>query len=114
MTRADIEAMFRAVDASDWDGMGRYIHPDVVYNRPGFPLLVGREAFLRFYREVRTLRGEHRFEGFAVQADAGACWGRFVGAQGDGTPVDVEFADCYEFKDGLLWRRKSHFFVPVA
>ena len=31
-----------------------------------------------------------------------------------GTPVDVEFADCYEFKDGLLWRRKSHFFVPVA
>ncbi len=113
MTRADLEAMFRAVDASEWDTMAEYFHPALVYERPGFPLLEGRDQNLRFYRETRTYRGEHRFECFAIEPDAGASWGRFVGTTKDGTPIDVQFADCYRFKDGLLWRRKSHFFVPV-
>ncbi len=114
MTQADLEAMFRTIDASDWDGLGRFLHPELVYDRPGFDRLEGRDAVLRFYREVRTIRGEHRFEGFAIQPDAGACWGRFVGRTLDGTPVDLEFADCYRFKDGLLWRRKSYFHVPLV
>ena len=114
MTRADLEAMFRAVDASDWDTVARSFHPDLVYDRPGYAPIEGRDQNLRFYREVRTIRGEHRFEGFAIEPDAGACWGRFVGITKDGTPVDLQFADCYRFKDGLLWRRKSYFHVPLV
>lgn len=114
MTRADLEAMFRVIDATDWDGLGRFFHPELVYDRPGFPILEGREANLKFYREVRAIRGVHSFEGFAIEPDTGACWGRFVGHRLDGAPVDVQFADCYRFKDGLLWRRKSHFYTPLA
>jgi ketosteroid isomerase-like protein len=114
VTRSDLEAMFRAIDASDWDVLPRYFHADLVYDRPGFERLQGREAVLHFYRAVRTIRGRHEFEGFAVQPDAGACWGRFVGHRGDGTPLDLQFADCYLFRDGLMWRRKSFFYVPLA
>jgi len=114
MTRADLETMFRAVDAADWDGVARFFHPDLVYDRPGYPRLVGRDEVARFYREVRSIRGEHLFEGFAIEPETGACWGRFVGSKKDGTPLDLEFADCYRFKDGLLWRRKSYFYTPLA
>lgn len=114
MTRTDLEAMFRAVDAAEWDAVARYFHPDLRYDRPGFARLEGREQVLRFYREVRTNRGEHRFDGFAIEADAGACWGRFIGAKSDGTPLDFAFADCYRFKDGLLWQRKSFFYLPLV
>ena len=65
-------------------------------------------------RHRQSNRGEHRFDGFAIEADAGACWGRFVGAKTDGTPLDLAFADCYRFKDGLLWRRKSFFYLPLV
>ena len=114
MTRSDLETMFRAVDACDWNAVARYFHPDLVYDRPGFALLEGRDEVVRFYREVRSLRGAHHFDGFAIEGETGACWGRFVGTRGDGTPVDLAFADCYQFKDGLLWRRKSFFYVPMA
>lgn len=114
MTRADLEAMFRAVDASDWDALPRWLHPELEYDRPGFDLLQGRDAVVQFYRTIRSIRGEHRFEGFAIEPESGACWGRFVGTRKDGTPLDLQFADCYRFKDGLMWRRKSFFYVPLA
>lgn len=114
MTRSDLEAMFRIIDASDWGALPRFLHPELAYDRPGYPLLDGRDAVLHFYRATRTMRGEHRFEAFAIDGDVGACWGRFVGQQPDGTPIDIQFADCYRFKDGLLWRRKSHFYVPLV
>lgn len=114
MTRADLETMFRAVDATDWDTVARYFHPEMIYHRPGFPELVSGAEVARFYREMRSIRGDHRFEGFAIEPESGACWGRFVGHRKDGTPLDLEFADCYRFKDGLLWRRKSFFYVPFA
>jgi uncharacterized protein len=114
VTRADLEAMFRIIDASDWDHLGRFFHPELVYDRPGFPLLEGRDANLNFYRNVRAIRGVHSFYNFAIAPDTGACWGRFVGRKVDGQPVDLQFADCYEFRDGLIHRRKSHFYVPLA
>lgn len=114
MQRADLEAMFRVIDATDWDSLGRFFHPELIYQRPGFPVLEGRDANLDFYRNIRAIRGEHRFDAFVIEGDTGASWGRFVGHKKDGTPVDVEYADCYGFRDGLLWRRKSFFFVPVV
>jgi ketosteroid isomerase-like protein len=106
--------MFAAVDRSDWDTLTRFYHPDVVYDRPGFDRLTGREEVIRFYRDVRSIQGVHSFDGFAIGPTSGACWGRFVGSTKAGEPVDVQFADCYSFRDGGIWRRKSFFFVPVV
>jgi hypothetical protein len=114
MTRADLEAMFQVIDASDWDALPPFFHPELVYDRPGYPLIEGRAAVLDFYRATRTMRGRHLFEAFAIDSDTGACWGRFVGQFPDGRPIDIQFADCYRFKDGTMWRRKSHFYVPLV
>ena len=114
MSRDFIISMFRAIDGRDWEALGRHFHPDMIYLRPGFPTLEGRDAVLRFYREVRQIQGEHRIEGVAVEGKFGAHWGRFVGAKKDGTPVDVEYSDTYVFDDGLLKHRKSYFFVPLG
>jgi ketosteroid isomerase-like protein len=114
MSRDFIVNMFRAIDNRDWEALGRHFHPEMVYLRPGFPVLEGREAVLKFYREVRQIQGEHRIEGSAVEGNFGAHWGRFVGAKKDGTPVEVEYSDTYVFQDGLLKHRKSFFFVPLG
>ena len=106
-----VRSMFRAVDARDWVGLGALFHPELRYDRPGFAPLLGREEVLRFYREVRTIHGSHQLEAIVVEGDHGATWGRFVGATADGTALDLQFADCYGFRDGLLARRKSFFFV---
>ena len=112
MTQAKLEAMFQAIDATDWGRAAELWHPEMEYDRPGFPLLVGKDAVHHFYRAIRMIRGRHEFEAFVIEGDRGACWGRFVGQTVAGKPVDVQFADCYRFKDSLLWRRKSYFFVP--
>ena len=49
MTEADIRAMFKAVDASDWDNVDKYFHPDLEYLRPGMDLLIGKAALSNFY-----------------------------------------------------------------
>jgi len=112
MSRDFITSMFRAVDARDWTALGSHFHPDLRYERPGFPPLLGRDQVLQFYREVRAIHGAHQIEAIVIDGDAGASWGRFVGQKRDGAPVDIQYADCYRFRDGLLWRRKSYFFVP--
>lgn len=114
MTRSDLETMFAAIDACDWESAARFFHPDMQYERPGYALIDGRDANLGFYRDVRKIRGEHLFDGFALDPASGACWGRFVGHGADGAAIDIQFADCYRFRDGLLWRRKSFFFVPLV
>ncbi len=114
MTKDFIVSMFRAIDTRDWENLGRHFHPDIVYERPGFSVLTGRDAVVGFYRDVRQIHGEHRAEGMAVDGQFGAHWGRFVGAKKDGSPVDVQYSDCYVFADGLLKHRKSYFFVSLG
>jgi hypothetical protein len=109
-----VRSIFRAIDARDWGSLADYFHPELRYQRPGFPTLEGRDEVLRFFREIRAIHGSHQIEGIAIDGDQGAHWGRFVGAKMDGTPVDVEYADWYRFRDGLLWRRKSFFYVALG
>ncbi len=112
MTHEFVRSMFRAVDDRDWSALAEHFHPELRYDRPGFSALMGRDQVVHFYREVRAIQGSHRIEAIVIDGEHGASWGRFVGSKTDGAPVDLQYADCYGFRDGLLWRRKSFFFVP--
>lgn len=107
-----VRSMFRAIDLRDWAALASHLHSELRYDRPGFPPLIGREQVLHFYREIRAIQGSHAIEAVVIDGDHGASWGRFVGAKSDGTPLDLQYADCYGFRDGLLSRRKSFFYVP--
>ena len=110
-----IRRLFSAVDSSDWHDLTNVFHPNVVYERPGYPQFRGIEQLLQFYRYERVLsQGQHQIEQVVVEASKAACWGRFSGIRKDGTPVDELFADVYMFEGRMIVWRRSHFFRPAV
>jgi len=106
--------LFQRIDARDWEGLEASLHEDVVYERPGYEPLVGRERVLRFYREERVIAsGEHRLDRVLTDPESGACWGTFVGVHKNGSAIDERFADTYLLEDGRIRARRSFFFRPA-
>lgn len=107
--------LFRKIDARDWEALPSSFADDVVYERPGYPPLVGREAVMRFYRHERVIAdGEHQLERVVLDDGGGACWGRLVGVHRDGSPLDERFADVYTLDEqGRIKTRRSYFFRPA-
>ena len=107
--------MFESIDACDWEALARVLHPDVVYERPGYDPLVGLKRVLRFYREERLVAsGSHRVDGVLVDGDQASSWGRMRGTMRDGSAADVQFAEVYAFADGRIRTRRSYFFRPAV
>ena len=107
--------LFHKIDARDWDALPSSFAEDVVYERPGYPPLVGVEALMRFYRHERVIAsGAHELERVVLDGECGACWGRLVGRHRDGSPLDERFADVYTLDDrGRIKARRSYFFRPA-
>ncbi|MFD0854791.1 nuclear transport factor 2 family protein [Actinomadura adrarensis] len=115
MDEGRLIAMFGAIDAGDWAALATCFHPEIVYERPGYEPLLGRNRVLRFYREERLVKsGAHRLEGVVLQDDRGAVWGALEGVRTDGRPISLGFADIYHFEAGTIRKRRSHFHVPAV
>jgi branched-chain amino acid aminotransferase len=109
-----IVELFRRVDSRNWTALEDSLHEDVVYERPGYEPLVGRDRVMHFYREERVIAsGEHLLEHLLTDPESGACWGRFVGVHKNGTPIDERFADTYLLQDGRIRTRRTFFFRPA-
>ncbi|MQA93623.1 MAG: hypothetical protein GEV11_02930 [Streptosporangiales bacterium] len=108
-----IRAMFAVIDAQDWAALPGFFHPEVVYERPGFPPLHGLDRVMRFYHEERKItRSVHHIEATAVEDGRAACWGRVECELPDGSETTVGFADVYTFEGDRIHLRRTHFFVP--
>jgi branched-chain amino acid aminotransferase len=115
MRNESIVELYRAVDSSDWDGLMRSFHADIVYERPGYQPFSGIDRVLQFYQKERVLAsGQHHLEQMVLDEEKGACWGRFIGFKKDGSPVDELFADVYTFEGGKIRTRRSYFFRPAV
>lgn len=115
MADSSLHAMFATIDAQDWTTLPSFFHPEIVYERPGFPVLRGLDRVMRFYHEERGIReSTHRIDGTATQGDAGVAWGEVHCVLADGKETDVGFADVCLFDDGLIILRRTHFFVPAV
>lgn len=109
-----IRAMFGVIDAQDWAALPGFFHPEVVYERPGFPALVGVDRMMRFYLEERKIvRSAHHIEATAAEEGRAACWGRVEATLPDGSETTVGFADVYLVDHGLIRLRRTHFFTPT-
>lgn len=108
-----LRAMFATIDAMDWDALPEFFHAEIVYERPGFPLLRGLDRVLRFYHDERKIVWSvHHVEGTVVQNSRGTAWGRVDSMLTDGTGSELGFADVYHFDRDLIRLRRTHFFVP--
>lgn len=113
MDDAWLRTMFTTIDAMDWDALPGFFHPTMVYERPGFPPLIGLDRVLRFYHDERKIvSSAHDVERTVVADGRGAAWGRVSCVLPDGARTELGFADIYEFDDGLIRLRRTHFFVP--
>lgn len=110
-----IPRLFETVDSRRWEGLKQFFCDEIVYERPGYAPLVGRERVEKFYSEERVIAsGRHFLEAVVVNGSEGACWGRFIGQHKNGSPLDERFADCYTFHEGKIKTRKSYFFRPAV
>jgi uncharacterized protein len=110
-----VRKAFAAVDAMDWEALASLLHPEVVYERPGFEPLVGRDRVMRFYRVERTItRSVHQFDGVVAQDGQAVAWGNADCELADGTRTTIGFADVFGFAGGLIRHRRTHFFVPAV
>ncbi|HTK10150.1 MAG TPA: nuclear transport factor 2 family protein [Ktedonobacteraceae bacterium] len=115
MSEQIIRNLFRVVDARDWNSMQAFFCEDVIYERPGYDAIVGFENLLHFYEHVRMIAsGNHELEHIVIDEERGSCWGRFVGVNKEGMPLDERFADVYLFENGRIKQRCSYFFRPAV
>jgi ketosteroid isomerase-like protein len=113
--RGVVEQLFEAVDRCEWEALPRFFCPEIVYERPGYPPLIGLAQVLHFYREVRVIAsGVHRLHDILAVRDRAVCCGEFRGSRRDGTPVEVRFADAYAFSNGKIRTRCTYFFQPAV
>ncbi|HET6805635.1 MAG TPA: nuclear transport factor 2 family protein [Frateuria sp.] len=102
---------FEAIDSRSWNDLPRFFHPEVVYERPGYPPIQGLAALLEFYSKVRIIaEGKHSLEGGLRDEGKAICWGHFSGRSKDGATLAERFADAYELEDGLIRKRTTFFF----
>ncbi|MEO8153074.1 MAG: nuclear transport factor 2 family protein [Rhizobacter sp.] len=114
MSKKLIADLFAAVDANDWNALSAVLHEDVVYERPGYDPLVGRDRVLYFYANERVVaQGHHEPECVMAEGGVGLCSGRFHGTKKDNTQADERFADVYEFEGGRIRHRITYFFRPA-
>ncbi len=112
--KANIIGLYAVIDACDWRELGRIFHRDVIYERPGYPRMVGRTELLQFYREERPIRwGRHTVRCALSDRDTVACWGLFEGLHRDGSALKERYADFFRFEDGLIRCRRTFFDRPA-
>jgi ketosteroid isomerase-like protein len=115
MQGAEIRKMFASIDAMDWATLQDLLHPEVVYERPGFEPLVGSERVMRFYRVERAItRSTHHIEGVVTDDGRGAAWGKADCELADGRWTTIGFAEIYHLANGLIRLRRTHFYVPAV
>ena len=110
-----IQAMFQAIDAKDWEALPAFFRDHAVYNRPGYPSLIGIHEIDRFYRRERIIQsGTHRIESF-VQTGAHCCAiGHFEGFLKSGQGVQIDFCDSYTLFNRQITFRKTYFYTPAV
>ncbi|MFB9179595.1 nuclear transport factor 2 family protein [Dactylosporangium sucinum] len=107
--------LLAVVDAREWARLGGLVAPDVVYYRPGCAPIEGVEAFVGFYRRRWIVSaGRHDVDRCVAVGGQGFCWGRFGGVSHAGVPLREIFADWFEFRDGLVVRRRTFFYRPAV
>jgi ketosteroid isomerase-like protein len=113
-SRRLIQTMFDSIDRRQWDRLPDFFTDDVLYERPGYPPIVGIDQLARFYRDVRIVAsGRHELLQIMVDGSTAACAGRFVGRDRSGQALDERFADVYTLRQGKVATRISHFYRPA-
>jgi ketosteroid isomerase-like protein len=110
-----IRSYFDAIDANDIERVLSLYADDVVYERPGYDAIDGKQQLRHFFVDERVIAsGRHRIDGVIVDGDRVSAWGSFAGLSRTGAELNERWCDVYEFRDALIARRCTYFFRPAV
>jgi ketosteroid isomerase-like protein len=105
---------YELVDADDFDAMAQLFAPDVIYRRPGYDPMVGREQILGYYKFVRVIEsGRHELHTVLSDGSIVAVAGKFHGRVKGRGLISQEFADFFTIRDGKISSRSTYFDAPA-
>jgi ketosteroid isomerase-like protein len=108
-----VKNIFECIDGQNWLRLCQYLHPDIIYERPGYEPLVGLPAVIDFYRRHRIVAsGRHAVERVLYDNDYVTCWGSFSGSAKNGQKLNARFADVYRLREGRISFRRTFFDSP--
>lgn len=108
-----VERYYRTIDRRELDAMLDLFHEDVVYARPGYEPLRGKQALERFYRSERVIEsGKHVIGLTLQQEEVVVAEGRFQGVIRGGETADVKFVDIFSFREAKIAERRTYFDSP--
>jgi len=110
-----VRKMFSAIDACRFEELAELMHPDAVYERPGYQAFSGIGQIVDFYQNQRVIRdGCHAILDFVDDAGSAMSCGHFLGRKRDDSAVDIHYAEIYRFRDGRIAYRRSYFYTPAV
>lgn len=114
--KARVNEYYQLVDERNHSALVDLFAEDAVYERPGYPPLVGRVALTEFYSSERVIAsGRHTVRAMVAEDDRIAVHGEFAGSLKDGRDVALRFADFFVIDDdGHFVRRDTFFFSPLV
>jgi limonene-1,2-epoxide hydrolase len=101
-----VEGALAALEARDWDGFARRLHPDVVHRTPGVPEpILGREAFVLLSRQAVARAPDVSFEieRIVTQGETVVVIGEWTFTGPDGR-VRQPSVSVIDLQDGLIFR----------
>lgn len=109
-----VMAYYAAVDDARIEDLLDVFTDDVVYHRPGYEPLRGRDAMRAFYVDERVIvSGKHVIDHVVIDGAVVSVQGRFTGVLKDGSRRSVRFADFYRFDpSGRASERRTYFDAP--
>lgn len=109
-----IISLFDTIDAFDWQLLVKHFDKDIIYERPGYSVIIGIDKLLHFYQHERVIAlGKNHLEHIVCEEKFASCWGRFIGTHKNGSPINESFSDVYSFNQNKIITRRSYFFRPA-
>ncbi len=108
-----VSQFFETIDAKNWGKLKTLLDTNVIYERPGYETMKGRNSVMEFYTEKRAIKvGSHIIQDVYIHDNKIICNGSFSGMSNDNTKLQVEFCDIYLCNYPSLIYRKTYFFIP--
>lgn len=108
-----VHNMFSIIDCRAFERLHEVFHPEVVYQRPGFPDIQGITELIHFYQQVRIVKdGVHTIRNLVCEGENLVCIGEFSGVSAEGKSLATRFSDVYGLKNGKIALRETYFFKP--
>jgi len=115
ITKNTFQALYDAIDARDWETLPTFFDDQIQYIRPGFDDINGLDVFCHFYANIRTkgiASGAHSIQAVMHDGEQWMVFGRFVGVDPSGNPINTEFGDYFKAREGKFFFRKAYFHIP--